>query len=428
MFRYLPEQASEHAPNVDWLHHLITDISVFFTVAIVGSMIYFAVRYRQRDGKDHDTPQILGSHFLEIVWTVVPTIICIFVAYYGVVYYQEMRVVPKDALTVNVWAQKWYWNFEYSNGKTTKGELVVPVDKPVKLVMKSRDVLHSFFIPAMRVKRDVIPGAYTYLTFKPVKTGVYQSFCTEYCGKDHSAMLATLRVVSAAEYDQWVNDRSEELKLARLDPADLGKTLYTEKGCNACHSLDGSRLVGPSFLQLWGRKENLADGTQVDVDENYLQKSILEPNYQIVQGYSPNMMPAYAGQLDDAQLNAIIAFIKTLKDAPAAPTPAPVDASAMAAMSPAERGQKLYQEKACIGCHSLDGSKLVGPSFKGIYGRAVKFADGSTATSDDAYIKNSILNPGSQIVEGYQPMMPSYQGQLSDEQIQDLIEYMKTIK
>jgi cytochrome c oxidase subunit 2 len=430
MFRYLPEQASEFAPNADWIHNLITDISVFFTVAIVGAMIYFAVRYRQKDGVDHDTPQIHGSHLLEIIWTVVPTIICIIVAYYGVVYYKEMRVVPKDALTINVTAQQWFWNFQYDNGKTTKDELVIPVDKPVKLVMNSKDVLHSLFIPAMRVKRDAVPGKYTYISFRPVKTGVYQSYCTEFCGDKHSAMLATLRVVSQSEYDQWVNDRSEELALLSKSPADQGRSLYTAKGCNGCHSIDGSKVVGPSFLKLWGRKEKLADGSDYEVDENYIRESILNPNAKVVAGYPAGVMQSYAGQLDDDHISQIIAFIKTLDGSQPVPAaPAPVAAApdpALAAMSPLERGKKWYNEKLCITCHSLDGTKLVGPTFLGIYGREVKFTDGTTAVSDDAYIKDSILNPMAHVVEGYPPAMPG--GLLNEEQIVDVIEFLKTVK
>lgn len=427
MFRYLPEQASEHAPRVDWLHHLVTDISVFFTVAIVGAMVYFAIRYRQRGGVDHETPQIRGSHFLEVIWTVVPTIICIFIAYYGVVIFRDMRRVDPNGLSINVYAQKWKWDFEYENGKRTTGEVVVPVDQSVRFVMTSADVLHSFFIPAMRVKSDVIPGGrHTYISFKPVKTGEYQSFCTEYCGASHSRMLAKLRVVSRAEYDRWVNDKTEKA----MAPAEKGKLLYNQKGCNACHSVDGSRVVGPTFQGLWGREEKLADGASVKVDENYLTQSIYDPNSQIVATYPANVMPSFKDQLSSEEVNAIIAFIKTL-DGSVAAAPAPAAAEAVvdtAALSPAERGKKIYQGKLCISCHSLDGSKIVGPSFKGLYGRAGKLSDGSSYTADDAYIKNSILNPTSQVVEGYPPAMPPYQGQLSDGDIADVIEFLKTVK
>ncbi|MCO6429377.1 MAG: cytochrome c oxidase subunit II [Deltaproteobacteria bacterium] len=430
MFRYLPEQASDFAHKVDWINNLITDISVFFTVAIVGSMIAFAIIWRKRDGKDHETPRIEGSHFLEAVWTIVPTIISIYVAAYGYVIFDEMRDIPEDAPTVNVTGQMWRWDFLYPNGKKTTGELVVPVDEPVKLLMTSRDVLHSFFIPAMRVKMDVIPKQFTSLWFRPVKTGEYRVFCTEYCGRDHSSMLASLRVLSKADYERWLNDRSDEAKAARMKPADLGKELYTQKGCNACHSLDGSRLVGPSFLKLYGKEEALADGTTVKVDENYLSSSITNPNAQIVAGFPPNMMPSFAGQVTDDELFAMIEFIKSIEE-PQQAAPAAVvqeDAAALAAMSPEQRGKRIYETKLCITCHSLDGSPLVGPTFKGLYGKSGKLADGSTYVADEEYIRNSVYDPASKVVEGFAPAMPSFQGQLSEEDVKDLIEFLKTVK
>lgn len=429
----MPEQASEFAPKVDWINNLITDISVFFTVAIVGAMIYFAIKYRQRNGKDHDTPQIEGSHFFEMVWTIVPTIICIFVAGYGYVVFDEIRSAPTDAMTINVKARSWAWDFEYMRGsekkpKLTTNELIVPVDQPVKLVMTSTDVLHSFFIPAMRVKNDAIPKQYSYLWFKPVKTGEYHVFCTEYCGKDHSQMRAQLKVVSRAEYDRWLNDDSDLLKLSRMNPVDIGKELYTKKGCNACHSLNGNPGVGPSFLKVYGKEEELATGEKVKVDENYIKTSIINPNAQVVKGYQPQM-PSFSGQLSDDEIHGIIEFIKTIDGSAQVEVVAPKkDEAALAAMSPAERGKAIYAEKGCNACHSLDGTKVLGPSFKGIYGRKGKLVDGSEYEANDAYIKNSILKPQSQVVEGFQPVMPPFEGQLDDKAIADVIEFMKTVK
>jgi cytochrome c oxidase subunit 2 len=438
MFRYLPEQASEHAAAVDWIHNLITDLSVFFTVLIVGAMLYFAIRYRRRNGKDHDTPRIEGSHTLEIVWTVVPTIVSIFLAYYGVHTYQAMRAVPENALTINVWGQKWQWSFEYENGKKFGGkdiEFVVPVDQQVKLVMQSRDVLHSFFIPAMRVKMDVVPGKYTYLTFKPIKTGTYPVFCTEYCGLEHSNMMASLRVVSSAEYERWVNDRSAEMALSNLSPAERGKSLYASKGCNACHSLDGNRVVGPSFLKAYGRDGKFVDGTSFVADENYIKESILEPAKHVVEGYMP-VMPSFAGQLTDDEIDGLIAFIKaqdgTKVAAPVAAAPKADDAAEFAKLSPVERGERWIKQKAvpaCVSCHSLDGSKLVGPSFKGIYMQEHEMEGGNKVIADDAYIAESILNPGAKIVKGYAPAMPPvYASGLKEQDIKDIIEYIKTLK
>lgn len=434
MFRFLPEQASAHAPEMDWLHHLITDISVFFIVAICGAMIYFAIRYRKRDSGHHETPQIKGSHLLEIIWTVVPTLICIYIAYYGVAIYRDMVNPGEKPNMVNVTARQWKWDFQYENGKTTTNEAVIPVGEPVKFILTSTDVLHSFFVPTMRVKKDAIPNRYTYVSFTPVKTGTYPIFCTEYCGKDHSYMLASLKVVSRGEYDQWLADRSEELAALKMPPAELGRKIWEGKGaCKSCHSLDGSRLVGPSWLKLFGRTEKDTQGNEFVVDENYIKESIIEPNKHVVAGYAPNLMPSYAGQLDDREINGVIAFIRTLDgtgaSAPAAEAAAPAaPAIDLAKATPVERGKHLYETKLCITCHSIDGSKIVGPSFKGIYGAQHKFADGSTAVVDDAYIKQSILQPTAKVVEGYAPVMPPFQGQLDDAQIADITAFIKSLK
>lgn len=431
MFRYLPEQASAHAAEMDWLHHLITDIAVFFTAAIVGSMLYFAIRYRKRSGVNHETPRILGSHFLEIVWTVVPTIICIYIAYYGVAIYKDMRAVGPNANIINVTASQWKWDFQYDNGKKLTNETVIPVGESVKYVMQSTDVLHSFFVPAMRVKKDAVPGMYTYLTFTPTKTGEYPIFCTEYCGKDHSAMMAKLKVVSRAEYDRWLADNSAELAAQKMSPVELGRSIYSGKGaCKSCHSLDGSRLVGPSWLKLYQKKGKFSDGSEYSADENYLRESILEPNKHVVEGFAPNMMPAFAGQLSDAEITGVISFIRTLDgSAPVAAAAAPVAAAVdTSKMSPPERGKHLFDTKLCVTCHSLDGSKIVGPTFKGLYGRKEKIQGAGEVSVDDSYIKESILNPTAKVVEGYPPAMPPYQGQLSDAEIADLIEYIKTVK
>jgi cytochrome c oxidase subunit 2 len=430
MFRYLPEQASAHAADVDWIHHIITDLSLFFTVAIVGAMLYFAFRYRKKDGKNHETPQIRGSHFLEFVWTFVPTVISIFVAYEGVRIFNEMRVVPKDAIVINGFGSQWKWDFEYQeNGKRTTGELVVPVNQAVKVVLTSRDVLHSFFVPEMRVKTDAIKGQYTYVSFTPIKTGVYRSYCTEYCGKDHWNMLAELRVVPEAEYTRWVNDKTEK----EVAPFERGKILYVQKGCKSCHSLDGSRVVGPSWLKIYGENRKFIDGTSLIADEEYLRESILKPNQHVLEGYAPNMMPAYDGQLSESDITGLIAFIKAQDGSAPAPaaTPAPqVETAALA--TPEERGKSIWQvgkgaAAPCSACHSIDGSKLVGPTFKGLYGKSGKFTDGGSYTADDAYIKDSILNPMEQVVEGYAPAMPPYQGTLSDDDIRDLIAFIKTL-
>lgn len=424
MFRFLPEQASDFAPTVDTINNLITDLSVFFTVLIVGAMIYFAIRYRRKGSVDHETPRIEGSHFLEIVWTVVPTLICIWVAAYGVIGFRTMREVPAGALEIEVKGRQWAWSFTYPNGKKTADEFVVPVGKPVKLIISSEDVLHSFFVPAMRTKVDAVPGQYTYQWFRPVKTGDFDVFCTEYCGTKHSAMLAKVRVVSEAEFDRWVSDKGRA-----LSPAEEGERLVKkEYPCSSCHSFDGSPLVGPTLLKVFGRKGEFDDGQQYLADENYLRQAILNSQAHIVKGYQRGQMPVYEGQISNEQIGNIIAYLKSLNEAPKVVQKKPqVD---LASLSPADRGKQYYSEKLCIGCHSLDGSRVVGPSFKGLYGRQAKFTDGASYVADDAYITESILKPNAHVVEGYPSPspMPVYEGQLSNEQVADIIEFIKTVK
>jgi cytochrome c oxidase subunit 2 len=434
MLGLLGEQGSEFAYKVDFAHDVVTIISVVCTVAIVGVMLYFAVKYRQRNGVDHETPAIEGNNALEVIWTVFPTLVCIWVAWLGFDSFVDLRSPPANAMEINVTGRKWAWDFQYANGKRTTSELVVPVDEPVKLIMTSKDVLHSFFVPVMRTKMDVIPGRYTYEWFRPIKTGDFQVFCTEYCGDEHSKMLARLKVLPKAEFERWLADDSEERKLASLKPSDLGKELYVSKQCVTCHSLDGSPRVGPSWLKLFGKEGKLADGATYKADENYLKESIINPQAKTVAGYLAMGMPSYAGQLSDDEIGGIIAFIKTVDGtqkvevAPAAPKKS--DAS-LAGLTPAERGKALVNDSGnlCATCHSIDGSKLVGPSFKGIWGRKEKMADGSEIVVDAAYIKESIWKPQAKIVEGYGPVMPAmYEGKLSEENVNDIIEYLKTLQ
>lgn len=434
MLGLLGEQGSDFAYKVDYAHDIVTIISVICTVAIVGVMLYFAIIYRQRNGQDHETPAIEGNNTLEVIWTVFPTLVCIWVAWLGYDSFVDLRTPPANAMEVNVTGRKWAWDFQYSNGKKTTSELVVPVGEPVKLIMTSRDVLHSFFVPVMRTKMDVIPGRYTHEWFRPIKTGDFQVFCTEYCGNEHSKMMARLKVLPRAEFERWLADDSEAKKLAAMKPSDMGKQLYVSKSCNTCHSLDGSQKVGPSWLKLYNRQGSLTNGQSYVADHNYIKESILNPAAKVVAGYQAGVMPSYAGQLSDVEIESIIEFIKTVdgtqKIEPEVALPKRQDASAAAA-SPADRGRALFQDSAnaCAGCHSIDGSRMSGPSFKGLWGRKEKLADGSEVTVDAAYIKESIWKPQAKVVASYPPIMPGiYEGKLSEENINDIIEYIKTLQ
>lgn len=426
MFRYLPEPASDVAADVDWLHNWITDISVFFIVLICGTMVYFAVRYR-RTGKssDESTPRIEGNNSLEMVWTAVPTIISVVIAYYGIVVFKDLRHVPENAMRIDVTGYQWGWKFNYQNGKKTAKEIYVPVNQPTKLVMTSNDVIHSFFIPAMRVKKDVVPGQYSYVSFTPNKTGTYQVYCTEYCGTNHSNMMVQIHVVPEAEFARWVEDKGPV-----LTPVEIGKKVYVENGCNACHSLNGQRIVGPSWLKLAGSERELESGETVVADEDYLRDSILYPAKQIVAGYG-NLMASYEGILDEDQIRGVIAFIQTLDGSQ--PVEEVVEEEAaeevdMSQLSAAERGEVWYKSNnlLCSTCHSIDGSQLVGPSFKGLWMKEGTLQDGSTYTADADYITKSIKEPNSQVVQGFAPAMPNLP--VTDDQISDLIEYIKTLE
>jgi cytochrome c oxidase subunit 2 len=220
-----------------------------------------------------------------------------------------MNVTPANAMEVKVTAQKWFWTFNYKEGASTTNELVVPVNRPVKLLMSSQDVIHSFFVPSFRVKMDVLPNRYTTLWFEAPDAGEYDLFCTEYCGKGHSEMIGKVKVVSDAEYSNWLASSSAG---SDLPPEEYGQELYKSKACFTCHSLDGTPSVGPTFKGIFGRSEKMTDGSTIVVDENYIRKSVLEPQAQVVEGFQP-VMPTYQGVVNNEQIDALIAFLKTVK-------------------------------------------------------------------------------------------------------------------
>jgi len=307
---WLPEVASNLAGKVDAVIWFITVISLVFFILISIFLVYFAIRYRRRQ-ENEETPYITGSHVLETIWTIIPSILLIVIFVYAFVVYKDMRTPPEDSLEVTVIGRQWLWQFKYNNGKTTLNELYIPEGRPIKLVMTSEDVLHSFFVPAFRVKQDLVGGMYTYLWFTPTKTGTYELYCTEYCGTGHSTMLGKVIVMSPQEYEKWEKGE-EEKAVASLPPAELGKQLYTQRGCNACHSIDGSSLVGPTWKGLYGHEVVLQDGTKVTADENYIREAILEPQAKMVKGFGP-VMPSFKGVISDDEISDLIAYIKTLK-------------------------------------------------------------------------------------------------------------------
>jgi cytochrome c oxidase subunit II len=305
---WLPSQSSSVAGEVDFVFRFILWISLLFFVGIVGALLHFVVRYRRRPGIAAERI-VHHNASLKIAWGVIPFLLLMVIFAVGFTTFIGMAAEPDGAYEITVVGKKWVWSFQYPNGYIDDA-LHVPVDRPVKLVMSSDDVIHSVFIPAFRVKRDVIPGRYSSLWFRAMELGTFDLFCAEYCGTKHSDMISTVVVHPSGEFEAWLEKASNFLET--MSPADAGKTLYKRRGCAQCHSVDGSKMVGPSFCQLYGEPAVLNTGDTITVDENYIRESILEPQAKARAGYR-KVMPTYQGQLKDEEINAIIAYIKTLK-------------------------------------------------------------------------------------------------------------------
>jgi cytochrome c oxidase subunit 2 len=306
---WFPEQASTFAPEVDWFFLAVTYISLAFFVLIVGFMVYFMYAYRERPGYK-GSPEALHNNALEIGWTVVPTIIAVWIFYRGTIGFLDMMTIPADTRDVQVVAKKWAWSFGYPNG-VVDNELHLVVNEPAKMIMRSDDVLHSLFVPAFRAKCDVVPGRYATMWFEPTKTGTYDLFCSEYCGDQHSKMGAKVVVHTKEEYDAWFT----KMQIPPSDPVEYGKLLYAKTmGCASCHSVDGKKIVGPSFKGTWGGEVTLAGGGTVPFDENYVRESVLNPQAKYRSGYEKaSLMPSYQGRLKEEQISALIAYMKSLK-------------------------------------------------------------------------------------------------------------------
>ena len=315
MSTWIPESASNLAASVDNITLFVAIVSVFFFVLISVVLVAFAIKYRRRS-EDQETAYITSNELIEIIWTVIPSVLLMVIFAWGWIAFKELRNPPPEAVEVNVVAKQWIWQFEYFNGKKSLNELYVQHNKPVRLIMRSEDVLHSFFVPQFRVKQDILPGIYTQLWFTPTKVGTFDLLCAEYCGAGHSQMLASVKVLSPEAFTRW--EKGDELGedsvavVSTASPAERGKDLYSQRGCLACHSVDGKKMIGPSFKNLYGATETLEDGSSVEVDENYLRESIYEPQAKMVKGYAPSM-PSFKGILSEDEVTALIEYIKTLK-------------------------------------------------------------------------------------------------------------------
>lgn len=307
---WFPSAASTGAGAVDDLFYFILAISAVFFAIIVGLGTLFVVRYRHgaTAGSANSSPS--HNFWLEVAWSAIPGILIGIIFFRGFVTYLESRATPDNSYEIQVIAKKWSWSFIYPNGHVDN-DLHVPVSQPVRLVMSSDDVIHSLFVPAFRIKMDVVPGRYTETWFEATKPGDFNLHCTEYCGTGHSTMNATVVVHRSGEFQQWLDSADDFMD--ELSPADAGEVLYTRRGCVQCHSSDGSAKAGPSFLNVYGTEQRLSTGESISVDENYIRESILEPQAKVRQGYKP-VMPTYQGQLDNEEILALIAYIKSLNN------------------------------------------------------------------------------------------------------------------
>ncbi len=307
---FMPFAGSEIARQFNHLYEFLLIMSAIGFVVLIGGMIYFIYKYK-RQSATAKSAYITHDSRLEFLWSFIPFLFFMASFVWGWVVYHQMRDFPKDALEVHVTARQWSWSYTYKSGKKSS-ELYVPVGKPVKLILSSDDVLHSFFVPAFRVKQDAVPGRYTALWFKPETEGTYTVFCTEYCGAVHSGMLSKVNVVPEPEFEAWLGGGPVLAGGKEMSLVDMGKKLFAERTCLQCHSVEGKVNIGPALNGLFGSTVAFTDGGSAKADENYLRESILNSQAKIKKGYQPQM-PVFQGQFEDKEVTALVEYIKSLK-------------------------------------------------------------------------------------------------------------------
>ena len=312
ILQFFPEQASSFAHDVDALTLWLIGMGAFFTVLIAGLVIVFAIKYRRR------SPDQVGENFhesplLEITWTLIPLVIVLFTFVWGAKVFFRLYRPPAGAIEYHVTGKQWMWKTQHPTGQREINELHLPVGQAVKLTMTSEDVIHSFFVPAFRVKADVVPGRYTSMWFQPTKPGRYHLFCTEYCGAQHSRMIGWVTVLPTDDYQTWLASVP-----VQQTPIEQGAALYARLGCAECHGEGGGR--GPDLNGVFERDVRLASGERVGADETYLRESILDPGAKLVAGFG-RTMPSFRGQVDEEQMHTLIRYLKSLPETRAAAAP-----------------------------------------------------------------------------------------------------------
>jgi len=303
-----PESASTMASRVDALYFFLLAISIFFSLLIAGLIVFYAVKYRRR-AADGVGSEIRGGLVLELTWTIVPLLITMVIFVWGASVFFAMSRPPDETINIYVVGKQWMWKFQHLDGQREINELHVPVGRPVKLIMTSEDVIHDVFVPAFRIKADVVPGRYTHLWFQSTKPGHYRLFCAEYCGTKHSGMIGQVVVMEPSEYQTWLSGGAAEGSLASA-----GAKLFQDLACNTCHRPDAQGR-GPVLEGLFGKTVTLQNGETVTVDEAYVRESILQPAAKITSGFQP-IMPTFQGLVTEEQLLELIEYVKSLHELP----------------------------------------------------------------------------------------------------------------
>jgi cytochrome c oxidase subunit II len=316
-----PEQASNFAPGIDSLMTFLILTSVFFSVLITAAIVIFFFKYHRKSKNEIGAP-IHGNMKLEVTWIIIPFFIAMAMFAWGAVVYVDIRHAPQDTLDIYVVGKQWMWKIQQPNGRREINELHVPVDRDVKLILASEDVIHDFFVPAFRVKMDVMPGQnYNTMWFRPTKTGRYEFFCSQYCGTNHAVMGGWVTVMEPSDYAAWLSGSTG----GEVNSVTAGEKLFSDKACITCHLGNGSGRA-PSLNGVYGGTVRLADGSTVTADDAYIRESILKPNAKIVAGYQP-LMPSFDGQLTEEQILSLTAYIKSLQSQPVPTTGAGVVAA-----------------------------------------------------------------------------------------------------
>lgn len=334
-FQFLPEQASTVAREVDAFYAYLWAVTAFFTLLIFLLVAYFGIKYRRQHDDDPPPRPVLGSFRLEFFWSLIPLVFGMSFFFWGARIYFSQQQPPPDTLDIHVIGLQWMWKTQHPSGVREINSLHVPRGRPVRLTIASQDVIHSFYVPAFRIKMDAVPGRYTSTWFEPTKTGTYHLFCAEYCGTLHSGMIGSVYVLEPEEYEAWLSGVSVD-----EPPAASGWRLFQSLGCLTCHAAQAPTMAG-----LYMSERTLADGSTVIADDNYLRRSILDSTAQVVAGYQP-IMPSFRGQLSEEQLADLIAYIRSLRDAMIGPgqTPGPAEPEPGGAPDlrpPAPTGQRI---------------------------------------------------------------------------------------